>query len=1353
MAPSPASDQPDLATVISALGAQPFTAEVQAWGCAALRNITEEAGTYARSRAIELGALDLVLAALNQHSQVAQVQECGCAALGGLAKDARSRGRAVSLGAIDLALNALKQHPAEEEVQRWGLSALGELLRHGETAGALAVKGGCLELALVAMQLHPGASQVQGCSCALLALLALFKASAVGITVADIDSGARSLLYSAMQEHLDAEEVQACGCSAIGALAVRGSVSLQRALVNDGGFLEMVIAAIRHHPSSIAVQERGCSALRCLLLQHPDLTASDTPKGHAAFVTCALELGAAGVLVDALLNHPGIATVQASALTALLCLAMPATEDELASCQVPLPDLLPPATPQDCDEATLLQSLLRCPDVAVVQHAALALLWGRFVVDIAGAPENCVETALLSVQALRLHPSLPRIQALACAALSYSLKPAWAIVVSSRDEFAKCIYYAVSAFVDDPEVQEHGWRALLMLFQVDGLAAFEHSQLHELPQLLVNTMAGHPRATLQQLCCECISCLCLAVPSDVDSQHPAHEDLSDSLLALGAAGLVCAALEAHLTVLDVQEAGCTALQALVGHDGSRLHRQNVEMPVALEAAILNALWAQPESLAVQIRGLDLVSALAAGNSHKKGAGRLLAGVDLALRAMVMHQFVPDVFLIAAETLMRLLACDAGRDESPEPMAVIASTLVSMTELAPDLPTKTVLRHMGKLCPDVATRLVAWNGVDALLEVMSGHPDSDTVQVAAAGLLEILAARCSPARGRLLTRAAAMEPVLHAMGYHLHSAGVQASCCALLTRLSTESGRMLPEVAELCLELVLAALRAHPGDALIDTWGFLALQNMCFCADLHAKFKELGALQLVAQRMQESRRPAPANSASQTQETSRALHAVDMFQAVCVVTLYSFALDDEECCGSLASGQALQLLRPALNAPAALEVRERACHLLCKAALGSEKVAADFLAAGPKLWVSVLGVLREHLAAAEAEETENGLAEPALPEIRLILPSPSQQDDSCQLLGKHICSPSFIVDAMRVLSSEPRVQATACMALRRQALLAAQDLGRDRAGMVQKRHIAEELVVAALRTHATAAEVQQRGVAAIQALLRLSCSDACETEEDALQKIAAEKDSAKLVAAERRAVMAALQEKIAVAREAAALGRLLDLGLLPLLIKALHTYPDNPTVQKHGLDVLRMMCTGSRRPDALAALPGLGAVQTVIEGINANIARPKILEYGCTVLAELSWMSAEVQSEVGTKHGVPTVVRTMKAFPDSCEVQLAAVSAVQALSSDHDVNRNKFFSEDDILALVVEAVQNFQRSEPLQAFGLAALLGLAHTSKDRTEALVSLSALTLAESAKTWHLRSERVHEIANQLIDHLRNLR
>lgn len=1355
MVPSPGGDQPGLPTVISALQAQPFTPEVQAWGCAALRNITQDAGTCARRRSLELGALDLVLAALKQHSQSAQVQECGCAALGELAKDVQSRGHAISLGAIDLALSALKQHPAEEEVQRWGLSALGELLRHGETAGAVAVKGGCLELALVAMQLHPGASQVQACSCALLALLALFKASAVGVTVADIDSGARSLLYTAMHEHLDVEEVQACGCSAIGALAVRGSADLQRALVNDGGFLEMVIAALSHHPGSLVVQERGCSALRCLLLQQPGSTASDPAKGHAAVVTRALELGAAGSLVDALQNHPGIATVQAAALTALLCLAMPTVDDELASCQVSSPALLPPATPQVCDEATLLQALLSCPEVAVVQHAALALLWGRLVANMAEEPENCVGTALQAMQALRLHPSLPRVQALACLALSYSLRSAWARVCVSREEFAKYICRALSSYGDDPAVQEHGWRAMLVILEVDGLAAFDHDLLFKLPQLLLATMAGHPQSALQQLCCECISCFCLTVSSGDDAQQSGQEDLCRSLLALGATGLVCAALEAHPTVLEMQEAGCAALQALAGHDSSGLHSQSGEkhMPGALEAAILSSLQAQPESLAVQIRGMDLLSAVAAGSTVKKGAGGLVAGVDLALRSIQMHQFVQDVFLIAAETLVRLLACDPGREEGLEPMAVIASTLVSMTGQSPDLPTKTVLRHMGKLCPDVATRIVALNGVDLLLQVMSVHPDSETLQVAATRLLETLAARCSPARGRLLMHAAALEPVLHAMSHHLHSAGVQLHCCALLTHLSADRGRMLPELAERCLELVLSALQAHPGDVLIDTWGCIALQNMCFGADLHGKFEELGALGLVVQNMHltwRSRpRPASAKSVPETQEQTRARCAVDTFQAICVVTLYSFAIDDEGCCGSLASGQALQLLRPVLEAPTALEVRERACHLLCKAALGSEEVLADFAAAGPKLWVTVLGIFREHLAAAEAEEAENGLAEEALPEIRLMLPSPSQQDDGCQLVGKQICSPSFIVDAMRVLPSEPRVQATACVALRRQALLAARNLGRDRVGMIQNRLRAEESVVAALRAHETAAEVQQRGVAAIQALLCLACSEACETEDEAIQKAAAERDAAKLPAKERMAIIASLHERIAVAREAAALDRLLNLGLLPLLMKALCANPANPTIQEHGLDVLRVLCTGSRRPDAVAALPDLGAVQAVIEGMNVNIARPKILEYGCTLLAEISWMGAALQNEVAQRHGVPTVVRALKGYPNVCEVQLAGLSAVQALSSNHEANRNKFFSEDDILQLVVEAVQNFPRSEPTQAFGLAALLSLVHTSRDRTDALASLNGQTLADIGKAWHIHSKRVQEIANQLIAHL----
>eukprot|EP00435_Cladocopium_sp_Y103_P073760 s17_g45.t1 len=49
----------------------------QAWGCAALRNLTEEGGADFRQKALEHGALELVLEALERHQAVAQVQAWG----------------------------------------------------------------------------------------------------------------------------------------------------------------------------------------------------------------------------------------------------------------------------------------------------------------------------------------------------------------------------------------------------------------------------------------------------------------------------------------------------------------------------------------------------------------------------------------------------------------------------------------------------------------------------------------------------------------------------------------------------------------------------------------------------------------------------------------------------------------------------------------------------------------------------------------------------------------------------------------------------------------------------------------------------------------------------------------------------------------------------------------------------------------------------------------------------------------------------------------------------------------------------------------------------------------------------
>ncbi|CAE8627841.1 unnamed protein product, partial [Polarella glacialis] len=472
--------------------------------------------------------------------------------------------------------------------------------------------------------------------------------------------------------------------------------------------------------------------------------------------------------------------------------------------------------------------------------------------------------------------------------------------------------------------------------------------------------------------------------------------------------------------------------------------------------------------------------------------------------------------------------------------------------------------------------------------MEAHPDIAQLQEEAVGLVEILATRCAPARTRLTQRPVGAMAVLQAMQRHLEVASVQARCCALLANLAADGSHASENLAASgALELLLAAVRTHVGDVQVQSWGLMALQNFwcgsgghseAYPEQLRHRAQDLGSPEVLLARLQ-NRKLMAGTSEDDLESTAKQL------QAICVVALHCLAGNDKACRDTLSEtleGSAVQLCSPALDATVVLEVRERACQLICQ--LLSERNQDAHAAMGRQLAESVLAAMQDHLAAAAAEdaETERGLPagvpadDDEETEETLVLPSPCYTPSSsstspagaecCRLRATWVSSTRIIVAAMRAFPAEPRIQAAGCRAFQRLALAAARGRGRDRHALLQDLLGIVELIVGAFREHGISAEVQRLAVLAIQGLLLFSSSSFGEC-------------------------------------QAAVVARLQDMGFSELLLRAITTYPGDATLQENGLPALRTLARAG--PEQLLEITQMGTAEKVIAVLKLNMARPLI----------------------------------------------------------------------------------------------------------------------------------------------------
>ena len=862
-------------------------------------------------------------------------------------------------------------------------------------------------------------------------------------------------------------------------------------------------------------------------------------------------------------------------------------------------------------------------------------------------------------------------------------------------------------------LQERLWEALLSILRTDGAGSLD------MPSLLRNvieTMKRHP-GPIRRIACDIMTWCCLP-----ELAGDAAETQREQLLELDAPKVVSDAMRQNLQVVELQESACACLQCLAMANPRNL--------TGVEDALLMALEAQGKSEAVQIRGIDLLSALA---QLRRGAvaGPLLRAVDLAIDALRNHgQEDSSLAEVSVRFLLRMLDCTHGTSRSPME-SIVEEVLDFLGESSPTLATRTFLRRLARHSHDVAERFLASQGVLPVAE--AGAPPLLTMQ-----LLSRLADGGLAARRALLWCPNAIRRSWEALRCRKEltledtddsePVALRSCACILLSRLAADgdaavASLLLVETGVDMLELVLAQLEVvtHPE---LMAWSFLTLHNLVCGVSTAALSRKTwllqrGVLRLVSAAAAEQ---SLGNSSMGTAAAAAAAAARMRLETILIIGLHNLCavLDlkdttESSVSAELLSEEVVSMLLRGLGHHCALEVRERACFLLCYLANCTQKVKDTLLAGGSSLWKSLLEVLKDHLTSEEEEgcdESEELLLELSLPTDGVsLLPVECQRGP---LRALQVRTPELLLEAMQALPFEARVQVTACTTLRRLALLAVQTRGgADRhaqcLSLVQRLPRAMEAAVQAMKHHERSDEVQRASVLAFQALIRLSCS--LEGEDVAIER--------------------------AVAFE-----------IIPFLSRALRNYPEDPQTQERGLDALRLLAT--RRETVTQELCGLQMVPAVVEAMNLNISKPKVQEYGLSLLAEVGWQGQEQQLVISSSLGIETVVRALKAFPSSGEVQMNGLAAVQAITSDNEECRVKFFCLCEILEIVLQAMGNFPLVEGVQAFGCAALISLVHSKSERIGALADLNCASMAESAMVGHPKSQRVLEFAEHLMQVLK---
>jgi hypothetical protein len=283
---------------------------------------------------------------------------------------------------------------------------------------------------------------------------------------------------------------------------------------------------------------------------------------------------------------------------------------------------------------------------------------------------------------------------------------------------------------------------------------------------------------------------------------------AERAVALGAADALFAALRARRSSALVQLAGIAALGAVVEHASEGDVRAIVLSSLGFVEIATAALEAHPADAAVQAAACYALL-VAAAKSGDGGGTRFAGALVPTLSALQRHCASERVVLAAAALLCKLL--------EGEPAKATAASL---------------------------------GGAEALVAVLTAHPEHEHIQMHALGALDRLC-DTSSARAAAAVRAGALPATVAALRAHAATQGVAAQGVAAF---GSDVSRMLcANTVERAafgtlggVAALAAAMKAHPENAQVQATCSVALDVFCnLLPDNQAKAHAAGAVQLIA----------------------------------------------------------------------------------------------------------------------------------------------------------------------------------------------------------------------------------------------------------------------------------------------------------------------------------------------------------------------------------------------------------------------------------------------------------------------------------------------------------------------------